>query len=428
MVSSPFEEMKHRIGFTEADVSNLQALASVVEPVREAITDAFYRWLFADPRAKLVFTGGQPQIDRQRQVFSNWLAELFKGPYDELYYRNRLAIGQAHVRVGLPQHYMFTAMEAIWEELRSRIQAAHAEATPHLPPVGAPGASAQISGTDAKLISLHKLLTLEMAVMLESYKDSYTSQIRQEERTVAEEKLTRSEHLAQLGQLAASLAHEIKNPLAGISGAIQVIRDGMRTDDPHRAVIREILGQINRLDAAVKDLLVYARPRPPELSPVDIGSIVSRVLKVMRDAPIFRRVHINLESNGQVHYIAADSLQIEQLVMNLVVNAAQACREGDRLTIQLSDPGQKVRMVIADTGCGMEESIAARAFEPFFTTKAKGTGLGLSICKKIVDAHQGTIALRTVPDVGTEVTIEFPRLTSSGHAPAGQEVGIHRDP
>lgn len=394
MVTTSFEELKNRIGFTDADAANLKSLGPLLQPVLEAVSDAFYRWLFQDPRAKLVFTGGQEQIDRQRRVFVRWLSDLFSGVYDELYYRSRLSIGQAHVRAGLPQNYMFMAMEIVWQELRRALLAANA------------------GGLDAKLISLHKLLTLEITVMLESYKESYASQIRQEERSVAEEKLTRSEHLAQIGQLAASLAHEIKNPLAGISGAIQVIRDGMPPDDPHRAVIREILGQINRLDAAVKDLLVYARPRPPELSPVDLGGVISRVLNVMRGAPSFRRMSVQFQNNGKVHHIAADAGQIEQLVMNLVANAAQACSEGDRITIEVSDIGDRIRMLVADTGCGMDESVAARSFEPFFTTKAKGTGLGLSICKKIVDAHHGTITLRSTADVGTEVIVEFPQLST----------------
>ena len=105
---------------------------------------------------------------------------------------------------------------------------------------------------------------LDLAVMLESYQESYAEQVRRSERSAVEEKLTRAEHLAEIGQLAASLAHEIKNPLAGISGAIQVFRDTMPHNNPHRPILTEILGQINRLDATVKDLLLYARPLPPK--------------------------------------------------------------------------------------------------------------------------------------------------------------------
>lgn len=401
MPSALFDDMKHRIGFTEDDVGHLRALAPVFAPHFEALTDDFYRWLFADPRALMVFAGGREQIERQRAAFIRWLDELFGGDYGEAYYRSRLAIGQTHVRVGLSQHYMFVAMEHIWQSLRELAM------------------KLQVPDISAKMASLHKLLTLETAVMLESYKESYSSQIREEERSVAEERLTRSEHLATIGQLAASLAHEIKNPLAGISGAIQVIRDGMKLDDPHRAVIHEILGQIDRLDAAVKDLLIYARPKPPELAACDLPALIARVIKLMRDTPTFRRIPITFQADDRVRYVTADAHQLEQLLMNLLVNAAQASHEGAPIEISLSVWEGKVRMVILDRGCGMDENIVGRCFEPFFTTKVKGTGLGLSICKKIVDAHHGTIRLKSAAGVGTEVTIELPQSQTR----EGEKVG-----
>jgi signal transduction histidine kinase len=389
--STFFIDLKRRIGFDRRDADRIHQLWQTIAPMAETITERFHEWLLSDASARAVFTS-EAQVLSQRRAFAAWLAELFNGAYDFEYFQRRIDIGRTHVRVGLPQHYMFTAMETVWHEIRQIVR------------------DSRTPDADTKLDSLHRLLTLETTVMLESYKNYYSQRVREEERTVAEEKLTRSEHLAQLGQLAASLAHEIKNPLAGISGAIQVIRDQMEGDDPKQAVIREILAQIGRLDATVKDLLVYARPRPPEFRPCDLVTTTQRVLKVIREAPSMRSIPVQVNAESQVPPVPVDLRQIEQLVMNLLLNAAQACKNGGDINVNISSADRRVLIEIADTGTGMTPEVRARAFEPFFTTKAKGTGLGLPICKKIVEAHGGTIALDSTSGKGTTVTVELPQV------------------
>lgn len=387
-----FENMKRHVGFSDEDVAHLRAVEPAIRDQFGLVIDRFYERLFRDPGAKAVFTGGQDQMNHQRSMLAAWLSDFFTAPYDQKYCERRAAIGRAHVRVGMAQHYMFSAMEILWQELQKVIRAAR------LPKV------------ENQLAAVHKLLTLELAIMLESFKDSYTSQVRQEERSFAEERVTRSEHLAEVGQLAASLAHEIKNPLAGISGAIQVIRDGMRPDDPHRPIIREIIGQINRLDAAVKDLLIYAKPKPPTMQPCDLNTVIGRVVKLLRGTTAFRRVEVRFEPTS-VPLVPADENQIEQLVINLLVNAAHACEaNGGTIDVGLAGEDTVVRLIVADTGEGMDEKTRQRAFEPFFTTKARGTGLGLSICRKIVDAHGADITLTSAKGAGTKVTIDFRRV------------------
>ena len=387
-----FENMKKHIGFGDEDVANLRALEPVIRNQFGLVIDRFYERLFRDAGARAVFTGGQDQMDHQRVLLTTWLNDLFTAVYDRQYAERRAAIGRTHVRVGMPQHYMFSAMEILDQELEKVIRNVH-------PPK-----------VEEKLSAVHKLLMLELALMLESFKESYTSQVRQEERNYADERVTRSEHLAEVGQLAASLAHEIKNPLAGISGAIQVIRDGMRADHPHRPIIREIIGQINRLDAAVKDLLIYAKPKPPTLQPCDLNTVITRVVRLLRGTAAFRRVEVRFDP-ASVPLVPADENQIEQLVINLLVNAAHACEaNGGTIDVSLAEEDGVVRLTVADTGEGMDEKTRQRAFEPFFTTKARGTGLGLSICRKIVDAHAAEITLASQKGAGTKVTIDFRRV------------------
>ncbi len=389
--SAFFIDLKLRIGFDGLDADNLHSLREVVEPAVAEVSDHFHEWLFRDPSARAVFTGGPAQMEKQRRVFADWVRDLFNGAYDFEYFQRRIDIGRTHVRVGMPQHYMFTSMQVVWQKLQEVIRRS-----------GTPNA-------EAKLDSLHRLLVLETAVMLESYKDHYSQRLREEERTVAEERLTQSEHLAQIGQLAASLAHEIKNPLAGISGAIQVLRDQMDGDDPRQSVIREILGQINRLDATVKDLLVYARPRPPEFRPCDLVATTHRVVKLTREAVSLRNVPIAVHAESQVPPVPVDPRQIEQLIMNLVLNAAHACKMGGRIDVYISSVDRTAVLEVVDQGVGMTPEVRERAFEPFFTTRAKGTGLGLPICRKIVEAHKGTITLHSEPGKGTTVRVELPQ-------------------
>lgn len=385
-----FDEIKRSVNFLDEDAERVRSFGPVVGPFIQPVVDCFYEYLMRDKQARAVFTGGEEQIARLRDTLTVWLQELFVGPYDQDYYENRLRIGRAHVRVELPQHYMVTGIELIWSELEQRIRGSDTE------------------DMDRKLRSLHKLLMLDLTIMLESYKESYSEHIRLRERSAVEEKLTRAEHLAEIGQLAASMAHEIKNPLAGISGAIQVMQEAMEQDDPHRPILTEVLGQIGRLDAVVKDLLFYARPTPPRKERVRVDEIAVRVLRSLREEPALQRLHIEHKVNDHPAVASVDSLQIEQLLMNLILNAAHASPDDGVIVLSIKQNSDHIRFTVQDRGSGMSQESIDHAFEPFFTTKAKGTGLGLSICRRIVEAHGGTIQLKSKIDEGTTVIIELP--------------------
>ena len=382
--------MKRLMGFTDGDAANVRALAPVAKPVLPNVVDRFYETLTQHEGARAVLTGGEPQAARLRETLLGWLEQVVAGRYDEAYNESQRRIGSTHVQVGLPQHYMFIGMQVMWEDLAQRLR------------------GCDIPEIDEKLGSLHKLLMLDLTVMLESYKDSYSQQVREVERSAVEEKLTRAEHLAEIGQLAASLAHEIKNPLAGISGAIQIIRDAMATDDPHQPVVNEILGQINRLDATVKDLLQYARPAPPRASKVALNQVIIRVLSVMRAEPSLQHIQVEHDLAPTDTVIHADDAQIEQLLMNLLINAAHASPPEGVIRLGLTRNDSHVRLIVQDHGEGMSDEVRENAFEAFFTTKAKGTGLGLSICKRIVEAHGGRIDLTSEMGQGTQVLITLP--------------------
>ncbi len=381
--------MKRYLDFDAEDEANLRGLREPLAPALPVVAKAFYDAVRASREAKRIFTGGDEQIARQHRMLESWLAELFVGTYDEAHFSNSSRVGAVHVEVRLPQHFMIIAMEVVRAQLER-----------HISRLGVPKA-------EAKIRSLDKLLAMELGAMLEAYKTQYSVRIRTRERKAMEEQLTKAEHMAQLGRLAASLAHAIKNPLAGISGAIQVIRGTMSADNPHRAIIDEMFAQIDRLDATVRDLLGYARPRALNRTSVDLNELIARVLNVLREEPTLRRMRVVHQRKSELPRIMADERQLEQVVMNLLLNAGDASSEGSRITITTSFDGN-IRMEIADQGIGMTPEELVRAFEPFHTTKTKGTGLGLPICQQIVDAHEGRIHIESKRHVGTTVTIELP--------------------
>lgn len=390
MAGDLFAEMKRYVGFTEADARTLADVRSRISPYLPEVVDRFYTALLADPSARAVLEADPDRLPRLRVYLREWLEMLFCGVYDTAYYEHRCRIGRTHVRVNLPQHYMFTAMNIIRIKLSERLRAF------------------QLPNACEALNALHKLLDLELAIMNETYREDYVDRIQSIERLEFEQRISESEHLATIGQLAASLAHEIKNPLAGISGAIQVLGAELNDGHPHKEIIAEALRQIDRLDAAVRDLLLYARPKQPSLRREDVSQIVAHALILLRQEPAFLPVRVRCEGLTEQHWALVDETQIKQVITNLMINAAHACEDGGSVECRISKHGDKVRLVIEDDGVGMQPHVLARAFEPFYTTKARGTGLGLAICRRIVETHQGTIEVESEPGMGTRVTIELP--------------------
>lgn len=395
MNAATLQDIKGHLGIEDADVVRVRALGEFVASVLPEVVEAFYMELARHEGAMAVFTGGEAQLARQRLAFAKWLRDFFRASWDDDSFQRHLAIGSSHVLAAVPQHFMVTGIHAIWQEIEGRVR------------------DSAMPGAGEALRSFHKLLTFELVLMLESYKDQYVERVRKKERSAVEEKLTQAEHLAEIGELAASLAHGIKNPLAGISGAIQIMRDTMDEKDPHLGVVSEILGQIKRLDATVKDLLHYARPLPPRIAGFFLDEALTHVLKLMREEPTLQDVPVVFNGSEQKIEVCADRAQIEQLLFNLLLNAAHACEDGGAIELSLDADEDHVEIRVKDRGTGMSEETQKEAFEAFFTTKAKGTGLGLPICRRIAEEHGGSIILESELGIGTTVIVRWPRRAQS---------------
>jgi signal transduction histidine kinase len=250
------------------------------------------------------------------------------------------------------------------------------------------------------------------------------------------EELRRNERLAVLGQLAAGVAHEIRNPLAGIGTSAQVLFRRFEPRDERARFVSVILEEVARLDRIVTSLLQYSRPRTPQLAPVELVQVAGRVIELLREALEAARVRAEVDAPSRLSPVFVDSDLVTQVLLNVSQNAIQAMPKGGSLRIELrlvrrrqpprgpgrraTDPApaperraggpwteyQQIRVI--DTGDGMSRGVLAKLFNPFFTTKPRGTGLGLAICQTIMQEHRGSIEVASREGHGTSVILNFP--------------------
>jgi signal transduction histidine kinase len=225
-----------------------------------------------------------------------------------------------------------------------------------------------------------------------------------------EEAVRRNDRLRALGQLSAGVAHEIRNPLAGIATTAELLGAKLAGDEDKVRYIRAMLDEIQRLDGIVKHLLAFARPPQPQVAPCRVADVVARVSALAADAASARGVVIDAGPTDDVVCLA-DASQLTQVLLNLVLNAVQACAQDDRVTIRARREDPWATIEVSDTGPGVAEDVRATLFDPFVTTKTQGTGLGLAISRQIVDDHRGTIVCEFL-EKGTRFIVRLPALSA----------------
>jgi PAS domain S-box-containing protein len=229
------------------------------------------------------------------------------------------------------------------------------------------------------------------------------------ERKRAEQRLVEQGALVRLGQMAAVVAHEVKNPLAGIGGAIQIIGGRLPEGSPDRQIVREILARIAALDASVKDLLLFARPRLPQRVSLPLRAMLEETVALLRRDPQAQGVTVRLPERDVV--VAGDAEQLRPVLLNVLLNAAQAMQGQGEVRLDLEARGGEGVLVVADQGPGIAPEVLDKVFEPFFTTRSRGTGLGLAIARRVLEMHGGSIDIRCPATGGTLVEIRLPLAT-----------------
>ncbi len=222
--------------------------------------------------------------------------------------------------------------------------------------------------------------------------------------------LERTQRMATLGELAGSVAHEIRNPIAGVSAAVQIVRKGLRKDDPWVEIFDEICFQADRIEKVVSNLVQFARKSSPQFSFCNIHEIIEKTFSLFSFQFRDQDVSIEREFQSNLPQIYGDPEQIQQVLMNILLNAIQAMPEGGRLGLKtfFRPEDGMVHLTIGDTGKGISEDMIPMIFKPFYSTKAKGAGMGLAIVEKIVQEHGGKVAIFSEAEVGTTVEILLP--------------------
>jgi two-component system sensor histidine kinase HydH len=374
MEASFFDSLKRYVGFTEESAAALRELYPLAAPHFTRIVDDFYAAIEAHPGARAAITGGEAQIGRLKQTLIRWLETMLTGPHDEAYFEMRARIGRVHVRINLPQSYMFTAMNRIRIHLLNVLHERLID-----------------RAQDFKRLStaLHQIIDLELAIMLETYREDLAAKNRTAER------------LATIGEFAASLGHELRNPLGVIESSVYLLRQYLGpaaiTNLNVAKHLDRIAGEATRSNKTIQDLLDLAQSRRPRRTPVLLRPIVQSALDV---AALPEGVQVSAAIPADLA-VSMDPDQLRQVLCNLFSNAREAMNGVGNVRIESEAVADGVRLRVSDDGPGVQTDIRLRIFEALFTTKARGNGLGLGLCRRIMAAHGGTIELESTEGPAT---------------------------
>ena len=233
---------------------------------------------------------------------------------------------------------------------------------------------------------------------------------------IHETEMLQAEHLATMGELAAGVAHEIRNPLAGIAGAIEIIGKDFPKDHPDREIMDDLRQEVRRIEKVLNDLLAYARPKAPQFGMADLKETVARTLQFARQQIGSKNVEFSIQIPSPLPRFRMDPEQLQQVLLNLVLNGIQALDQEGKITIQakvLSGSGTPnrpnyIEVSVGDTGAGIPRDLMEKIFRPFYTTKRGGTGLGLSLCRRIISQHGGTLTAESEVNKGSRFIIRLP--------------------
>jgi len=232
--------------------------------------------------------------------------------------------------------------------------------------------------------------------------------------------MSRAEHLATLGELAAGLAHEIRNPLAGIAGVIEIIGRDLPSTSPARAVVKDVRLEIVQINRILTDLLETARPHPPQICRSNLNTTVEHAVMLARQQVLSKPIKIELQQAPDLPEVEHDSDQIHQVLLNLLLNAVQAMDNAGadagtgadagkgEVHVEIGSRDQYASVTVSDSGKGIPPQHLAHIFRPFYTTKGNGTGLGLSLARRIVEEHHGHIEVASVVGKGSKFTVLLP--------------------
>ncbi len=410
------EEIDDRLSFlglADNDRRLLAELAPLLERHADRLVSAFYRHLLSFDATRGLLS--EPAVkSRLLEKQREYLLSLAGPAIDDDYVADRVRIGQVHARIGLgPRHYL--GAYALYFSL--------------LAPIIAEDCRGEEERTQETLSALVKLLLLDAQLAMDAYIESHDEGLTHLNRELAaasrslsvefatqghelretEKRARAAEDLASIATLVAGLAHEIGTPMGVIRGHAEAL-SGAVEGERAQWRLRTILEQIDRISNIIRSLLNIARPREAVVVPVELREVLDTALAFLSEK--LRRRDVEIERHYEpIPNLSGDPDKLQQLFLNLLLNATDAMPDGGRLTVSIAParPGQ-VEVRVADTGVGISGQDLEQLFKPFFTTKpaGRGSGLGLVVAKGIVVDHGGDIAVRSEPGRGTEFVIRLP--------------------
>ena len=363
-------ELKRYVGWGPADEESLRKIHPLLKPHFAQMVGVFYDRILEHPRAREALVGGESRVGHLKLTLVAWLEVLLQGPWDEAYYEQRARIGRKHVRIALPQHYMFAALNVLRRGLDEALAAEGATSSDGKPRLSA---EEQVLARTA----LGRILDLELAIMLHTYREDLLAQ------------QARGERLATFGQMAASIGHELRNPLGVIESSVFLLRSRVQNDERASKQVERIGQQVNIASGIITGLLELIRDKPLTRSAIELEQLVKGSIEQLQ---VPANVSIETEFPEGIPGLEGDPIQLRQVFVNLIENAIQAAAPtGAKVWITAQREGGRLAVSVEDGGPGVNPAILPRLFEPLITNKPHGTGLGLPLAQRIVERHRGTL-------------------------------------
>jgi two-component system, NtrC family, sensor histidine kinase HydH len=373
-----FQDIKQYVGFSTDESAVLASLREMLEPHFPRIAEHFYACILGHPRAHAAITGGRAQVERLKTTLVDWMRSGLAGPHDEEFYAKRARIGRRHVQINLPQQYMVTAMDVMRLDYRGVLEA---------------NLKHDIDQFITACNALDRLFDLELAIMFQTYQAD------------SEDKLRRQERLATIGQLAASIGHDLRNPLGVIESSLFIMRRKIEGDEKLTRHLDKIAKQVQICDRIVTDLLDLARNNPPKLASVVLRDAFLEALDQIKRP---EDVSVSIEAPPDLS-VEADPGLLQQALVNLIMNAIRALQgRGGEVRLRGEQEGETVVISVQDDGPGFDPDILPVAFEPLVSNRAKGIGLGLALVRSVVERHSGEARASNPPSGGARVDLMLP--------------------
>lgn len=374
-----FEELKRYVQFSANDEAALRELHPILAPELTRIADVFYTRILDHKEARTALEGGESQVGRLKLTLVAWMHRLLTGPWDESYFELRCRIGRVHVRIALPQHYMFGAMSVLRQELGLAAERHYA------------GRAAELSRAH---LALHRILDLELAIMLHTYREDLLAQ------------QTRNERLSTFGQLVGSIGHELRNPLGVMESSLYLIKNRVGNDERVLKHIGRISEQLALSNSIISGLLDLIRDKPLLREPLSIRELLDGVLGGLTIPP---GVQLTTHGIDELPPISGDPTQLRQVLRNLLDNALHAVGTSGEVSLRAAVDDGVLELAISDSGPGVDAAIRKRLFEPLISATPNGIGLGLALVKRFVEHHGGSIAYAPLSEPsGARFVIRLP--------------------